>query len=154
MGISSKEVRNTVVQEMGISSQVEVSKEIARRWAQIDPEEKKRYEELGVADKVRYNREMEHYQPSPEFLAQKASFDNANFGRDSLNDYFNYVNVNWKKVSVDRNMVNATDIQNFLWKEWCEKKSAPKKKPVKKVKPTGPFDLFKKVSVDRNMVNA
>ena len=99
---------------------------------------------MGVADKVRYNREMEHYQPSPEFLAQKASFDNANFGRDSLNDYFNYVNVNWKKVSVDRNMVNATDIQNFLWKEWCEKKSAPKKKPVKKVKPTGPFDLFKK----------
>jgi hypothetical protein len=43
----------------------DVMREIGRRWSQIDPEKKAKFEEEAAADKERYSEEMESYSPPP-----------------------------------------------------------------------------------------
>ncbi len=49
----------------------DVMREIGRRWSQIDPEKKAKFEEEAKADKERYSEEMESYSPPPVSVMSK-----------------------------------------------------------------------------------
>ena len=89
-----------------------VTKELGKRWATLDSEMRKVYEEASLKDRKRYEMEKKIYKPSKEFLKKKAEFENApKFSSikspipkatetvaDHFEDYFNFLHINWKKV--------------------------------------------------------
>ena len=91
-----------------------VNKEVARRWATLDSEAKKIYEEASLKDRKRYEKEMKVYKSSKWFLKKKAEFEGETKSasnkspnlkmqtthrvKDHFEDYFNYLHINWKMV--------------------------------------------------------
>ena len=90
----------------------EVTKELSKRWATLDSETRKVYEEASLKDRKRYEKEKKMYKPSKEFLKKKAEFEGApklssiksplpkvtETVTDHFEDYFNFLHINWKKV--------------------------------------------------------
>ena len=92
-----------------ITLSAKVNKEVARRWANLDSEVKKIYEEASLKDRKRYEKEMKIYKPSKGFLKKKAIFEGeakslykkmqtTHRVKDHFEDYFNYLHINWKLV--------------------------------------------------------
>ena len=89
-----------------------VTKELGKRWATLDSETRKVYEEASLKDRKRYEKEKKMYKPSKEFLKKKAEFEGApklssiksplpkvtETVTDHFEDYFNFLHINWKKV--------------------------------------------------------
>ena len=89
-----------------------VTKELGKRWATLDSEMRKVYEEASLKDRKRYEMEKKIYKPSKEFLKKKAEFEGApklssiksplpkvtETVTDHFEDYFNFLHINWKKV--------------------------------------------------------
>ena len=86
-----------------------VTKELGKRWATLDSEMRKVYEEASLKDRKRYEMEKKMYNPSKEFLKKKAEFEGApKFSSikspipkatetvaDHFEDYFNFLHINW-----------------------------------------------------------
>ena len=100
-----------------LSLSAKVNKEVARRWATLDSEAKKIYEEASLKDRKRYEKEMKVYKSSKGFLKKKAEFEGETKSasnkspirlnlkmqtthrvKDHFEDYFNYLHINWKMV--------------------------------------------------------
>ena len=97
-----------------LSLSAKVNKEVARRWATLDSEAKKIYEEASLKDRKRYEKEMKVYKPSKGLLKKKAEFEGETKSasnkppnvkiqtthrvKDHFEDYFNYLHINWKMV--------------------------------------------------------
>ena len=103
-----------------------VNKEVARRWATLDSEAKKIYDEASLKDRKRYEKEMKVYKSSKGFLKKKAEFEGApKFSSikspvpkatetvtDQFEDYFNFLHINWKKVEFYlSNILNTRQVQ-------------------------------------------
>jgi len=66
--------RATIKEETGLSGLGEISKEIAKRWKELEDEEKAEYVEMETNDKERYKDEMSNYErPSIEQLREIAA---------------------------------------------------------------------------------
>jgi len=59
---TSREEHRTKHPEQSVNF-AEFSKKCSERWKALTPVEKKRFEDMAKADKVRYNRDMQHYVP-------------------------------------------------------------------------------------------
>ena len=108
-----KELLNTDLLLNCNTVSAEVTKELSKRWATLDSETRKVYEEASLKDRKRYEKEKKMYKPSKEFLKKKAEFEGApKFSpiespipkatetvTDQFEDYFNFLHINWKKVS-------------------------------------------------------
>ena len=68
----SGEERPKVIAELGNISVGQVSKEIGRRWAELDKDKIEKYEVASAKGKARYLNDMKNYQPSKQFLEKKA----------------------------------------------------------------------------------
>ena len=110
-----KEFLNTnLPPNCNITMSAKVNKEVARRWATLDSEAKKTYQEASLKDRKRYEKEMKVYKPSKGFPKKKAEFEgetkSASNKRPNIEmqtthrvmnhfeDYFNYLHINWKMV--------------------------------------------------------
>ena len=88
----------------------EVTKELSKRWATLDSETRKVYEEASLKDRKRYEKEMKIYKPSKGFPKKKAEFEGETKSASNkplykkmqtthhFEDYFNYLHINWKLV--------------------------------------------------------
>ena len=61
--------------ELGIRDTKEVARELGRRWSQLDASAKVPYELESRKTKEKYDEEMKTYQPSREFMDQKANLE-------------------------------------------------------------------------------
>ena len=121
-----KELLNTDLLLNCNTVSAEVTKELGKRWATLDSETRKVYEEASLKDRKRYEREKKIYKPSKEFLKKKAEFEGASkFSpikspipkatetvTDQFEDYFNFLHINWKKVEFYLpNILNTRQVQ-------------------------------------------
>ena len=109
-----KELLNTNLPLNRTALSAEVNKEVSKRWATLDFEAKKIYEEASLKDRKRYEKEMKVYKPSKGFLKKKAEFEGESKSasnkppivkmhtthrvKDHFEDYFNYLHINWRLV--------------------------------------------------------
>ena len=66
--------RTEVQKELSSCNGAEVTKELGKRWALLDPEAKKVFEEASKKDKGRYEKDMKSYKPSKNFLKSYKRF--------------------------------------------------------------------------------
>ena len=66
--------RVVVQKELPDCNGAAVTKELGKRWAVLDPEARKGFEEASKRDKERYEEEMKSYKPSEDFLKRKAEY--------------------------------------------------------------------------------
>jgi len=151
----------------------EVTKELGKRWATLDSETRKVYEEAGLKDRKRYEMEKKMYNPSKEFLKKKAEFEGApKFSSikspilkatetvdDHLEDYFNFLHINWKKVQQANPgyTINQTQIEVLrLWQDQKHDESVSITKVLKKdkFKNNGVRKAFKNPLVPKRPLSA
>ena len=104
----SKE-RAEVQKELSSCNGAEVTKELGKRWALLDPEAKRVFEEASKRDKERYEEDMKSYKPSENFLKRKAEYETkaklqnplvAKQPTNPVEDYFTYLLLNWRQVII------------------------------------------------------
>ena len=100
--------RAEVQKELSTCNAAEVTKELGKRWAGLDPDAKKVFEEASMKDKERYEEEKKSYKPSDNFLKRKAEYEAKTklpttvVGNQANNkpveDYFTFLLLNWRQV--------------------------------------------------------
>jgi len=134
----SDDMRPTIREELGNLSLGNMGKELGRRWGEIGEDVKAKYTEAYAALKEEYEKAMENYSPSIDFLELKEAHDkeNQNSKNTAVNDYFNFVGQNWHRIQ----KANGKEVQDQLWEMWVTIPSGKKGKnsndtnKVKKVK--------------------
>jgi upstream-binding transcription factor len=129
----------------GTNNMAEVGKELGRRWGELGPEARVQYELLSKQDKERYNREMDDYKPSEEFLRKKAEVEAAakepKFPSPSspktTDEYFAFLFTNWLLLHNANPAKSPKDIQDEVWQQWVSVTTAVKK-PRKERDPAAP----------------
>jgi len=142
----SKEERPKVVEMLGNSQLGPVAAELGKRWAELKPEEKTKWEAMGKEMKAKYDEDKANYTPSEEFLVaarnekqqakQEMSGDMAKTV-DKMAPYFSHLLSTWTKVAITRPDLTAQEVQTEVWQQWVsqnKKGKVVKVKPVKKVK--------------------
>ena len=99
--------RAEVQKELSSCNGAEVTTELGKRWALLDPEPKKVFEEASMRDKERYKEDMKSYKPSENFLKRKAEYEAkaklptpvvADRPLNPVEDYFTFLLLNWRQV--------------------------------------------------------
>jgi len=122
----SKE-RAEVQKELSSCNGAEVTKELGKRWALLDPEAKRVFEEASKKDKERYEEDMKSYKPSENFLKRKAEYETkaklqnplvAKQPTNPVEDYFTYLLLNWRQVHLANQGFSGRQTQEEVWKAW------------------------------------
>ena len=99
--------RAEVQKELSSCNGAEVTKELGKRWADLEPEAKKEFELASMRDKERYEEDMKSYKPSENFLKRKAEYEAkaklptpvvADRLLNPVEDYFTFLLLNWRQV--------------------------------------------------------
>ena len=99
--------RVEVQKELSSCKGADVTKELGKRWAILDPEAKKVFEEASMKDKERYEDDMKSYKPSENFLKRKAEYEAkaklptavvADGPSNPVEDYFTFLLLKWRQV--------------------------------------------------------
>ena len=99
--------RVEVQKELSSCKGADVTKELGKRWAILDPEAKKVFEEASMKDKERYEDDMKSYKPSENFLKRKAEYEAkaklptavvADGQSNPVEDYFTFLLLKWRQV--------------------------------------------------------
>ena len=99
--------RAEVQKELSSCSGAEVTKELGKRWATLEPEAKKEFELASMKDKERYEEDMKSYKPSETFLKRKAEYEAkvklptsvvTDLPLNPVEDYFTFLLLNWRQV--------------------------------------------------------
>jgi len=90
---------------------------------------KVKYTEAHAALKEEYEKEMENYSPSIDFLELKEAHDkeNQNSKNTDVNDYFSFVGQNWHRIQ----KASGKEVQDILWDMWLKIPSGKKGKNLK-----------------------
>eukprot|EP00092_Neocalanus_flemingeri_P090543 GFUD01114700.1.p1 GENE.GFUD01114700.1~~GFUD01114700.1.p1 ORF type:complete len:293 (-),score=117.01 GFUD01114700.1:159-1037(-) len=131
------EERPRVMAELGNISVGEVGNEMGRRWARLDKAGKEKYEVAHREAKARYTEETKNYQPSQQFLEKKAEEDRKQKKKiesGEMEDYFSFVQENWRKVGEEHVKVGPKEVQQIIWQMWSKDMEGNTKKKGKKVK--------------------
>jgi len=151
----------------------EVTKELSKRWATLDSETRKVYEEASLKDRKRYEKEKKMYKPSKEFLKKKAEFEGApklssiksplpkvtETVTDHFEDYFNFLHINWKKVQQANPGYSINQTQTEVLRLWQGQKpdecvSTTKVPKKDKFKNNGVSKAFKNPLVPKRPLSA
>jgi len=126
--------RAEVQKELPNCNGAAVTKELGKRWAVLDPEARKVFEEASKRDKERYEEEMKSYKPSEDFLKRKAEYEaKANLPTPAavaerltnpVEDYFTYLLLNWRQVHLANPGYSGRHTQEEVWRVWQEKERA------------------------------
>ena len=149
----SGEERPKVIAELGNISVGQVSKEIGRRWAELDKDKIEKYEVASAKAKARYLNDMKNYQPSKQFLEKKAEQvknQQKKVVSWEMGEYFLFVQRKWMKVVKDHQDLKANDVQEMVWKMWSrgkvnyatKQKTKKVRDPAEPKKPPSAFFLF------------
>merc|ERR1711997_1069994 len=96
----------------------EVSKEVSKRWKEVDEVTKQRFEALAVSDKNRFEQEMKDYKPPTPKSAKKQKDPNAPRGR--MYSYMFFCNEMRPKIWKEQPELKMTELAqkiSALWKE-------------------------------------
>ncbi len=105
----------------------ELSKIGSAEWKQVKPVVKSKYEKLAEQDKVRYEREMSNYVPSPEDKKKRKKKD-PNAPKKAKSAYIFYVNAKMAKARKDNPDLAMPQIISLIadnWKDLNEKEKKP-----------------------------
>jgi len=123
----------------------DLSKKIATAWKELEPEDKKVYEDMNLKDKKRYELEMESYQ-KPESGSEESDADSDEDDKKkkkgkttkkkakkdplapkkNMNAYMHYTIVNREKVKADNKDLKGAAVTKELGASW--KKLTPEEK--------------------------
>ena len=115
--------RAKVKEELGTQAELEVARELGRRWGLLGAEQKAVYENTFKEAKEKYNEKMKSYQPSKEFLQLKAELEvkastvSEKSGR-SVKDYFAFLQSSWQEVHIFSPSLSPKEIQDTIWLRW------------------------------------
>jgi len=119
--------RAEVQKELSSCNGAEVTKALGKRWADLDPEAKKVFEEASMRDKERYEEDMKSYKPSENFLKRKAEYEAkaklptpvvADGPLNPVEDYFTFLLLNWRQVHLANQGYSGRQTQDEVWKAW------------------------------------
>jgi len=119
--------RTEVQKELSSCNGAEVTKELGKRWALLDPEAKKAFEEASKRDKERYEEDMKSYKPSEKFLKRKAEYETkaklpnpvvAERPTNPVEDYFTFLLLNWRQVHLANQGFSGGQTQEEVWRVW------------------------------------
>ena len=115
-----------------------VAKECGRRWRLLDDHTKNKYVEQHQLAKNVYNEKFKNYLAKKE--SKEAGDNKSNqeqpvvaFSPKTHEDYFNFVESNWRKTSMSMSGLSPLDVQNRLWQLWLlqpEEEDRPQQNPV------------------------
>jgi len=116
----------------------EIGKELGKRWSEMTGESKATYEEKAREAKTAYEQAMKNYQPSEEFLKEKAAHqelmatknkkkNHRHFSPQESASYFKFVSNNWLNLAKTKTALTIPVLQNMLWEAWCAKVKPSKK---------------------------
>jgi len=129
------DLRPTIKEELGNIPVPEMGKELGRRWSEVQEDVKAKYLEVSAALKVEYEKEVANYTPSKDFLELKKVHEKANEKSTNVDveDYFNFVGLNWQRID---GAISGKEIQDQLWEMWSMSSSKKVKgtSKTKKVK--------------------
>jgi len=157
--------RAEVQKELSSCNGAEVTKELGKRWADLEPEAKKEFELASMMDKERYEEDMKSYKPSENFLKRKAEYEAkaklptpvvADRLLNPVEDYFTFLLLNWRQVHLANQGYSGRQTQDEVWRAWqargqtgastegatSAKKVKAAKDPLAPKKPPSAFFLF------------
>jgi len=158
--------RAEVQKELSSCNGAEVTKALGKRWADLDPEAKKVFEEASMRDKERYEEDMKSYKPSENFLKRKAEYEAkaklptpvvADGPLNPVEDYFTFLLLNWRQVHLANQGYSGRQTQDEVWRVWqargqsgtsregissAKKVKKAAKDPLAPKKPPAAFFLF------------
>jgi len=76
----------------------DVAKELSKRWADVTPEEKTKYEEMAIKDKARYEKEKKAYEAQLKGLASSNSNNVAEDDEEEMDEEENEVKEEDKEM--------------------------------------------------------
>lgn len=115
--------RDEIRREFPEMSTTDVAKESGRRWAQLSPEEKEKYESRSKESKSEYDQAMSSYVPTqmyqqPATKHQKKVKD-PNAPKPPLSAYFLFGNAERDRVRKEHPEMTMPEIAKQLGKEWA-----------------------------------
>jgi len=123
-----KEERPKVVEMLGSKHPGPVAVELAKRWAELGPEVKTKWDSQMREMKAKYFKVKEKYEPSEEFLSAAAAHDEKQQAKkwkggpamtlDKMAPYFTHLLTNWVKVATAKPELTAQEVQKVIWKHW------------------------------------
>lgn len=157
--------RAEVQKELSSCNGAEVTKELGKRWADLEPEAKKEFELASMMDKERYEEDLKSYKPSENFLKRKAEYEAkaklptpvvADRLLNPVEDYFTFLLLNWRQVHLANQGYSGRQTQNEVWRAWqargqtgastegatSAKKVKAARDPLAPKKPPSAFFLF------------
>jgi len=133
--------RATIKEETGLTTLGDISKEISRRWKELDDEQKQEYVDLETEDKDRYKEEMESYvKPSIEELKEiadnkpkrktssKVSRKSSDGIKKPRSSYIFFCMERRPTMKEENPEYSSKDIMSNLGSEWKQMDSQDKKK--------------------------
>merc|ERR1711993_10857 len=102
------------------------SKEVSKRWKEVDEVTKQRFEALAISDKNRFDQEMKDYKPPPPKSAKKQKDPNAPKGR--MYSFMFFCNEMRPKIWKEQPELKMTELAPKISALWKELKEDQKKK--------------------------
>ena len=106
----------------------QITQALTEVWKKLNDQERKKYEDMNVADKARYEKELEEAGGKPSKAAQKkAEKDGSGAPKKPLSAYFLFLNDNRQKIrdaNPDLSMCEQTKLMGAKYRELNEKDKA------------------------------
>ena len=123
--------RAKMLMEFSTMSMKEVSMELAKRWATLDPGDKMAHEVTSMKAKACYEEEMKNYRPSAEFLQKKADESaKCMISQREVESYFAFLLTNWRQVLSAFPDQSGQEIQEAVWQEWLYRSDSQSTGPM------------------------
>ena len=141
-----KEERPRVVELLGTKVPGPIAVELSKRWAGLGEEERGKWDQAAKDEKLKYEKAVENYCPSEDFLKAKAEHERMQTvsmkcavdedpSIEMMVPYFEYVSSNWQKVATRKPGMTIPEVQQEILKQWISTAetvgSGSKKKKVK-----------------------
>lgn len=141
-----KEERSRVVEILGTKVPGPVAVELSKRWAGLGEEERGKWDQAAKDEKLLYEKAVENYCPSEDFLKAKSAHDRMQTvsmkcaidedpSIEMMVPYFEYMSSNWQKVATLKPGMTIPEVQQEILNQWTKTaetvKSGSKKKKVK-----------------------
>lgn len=123
----SQNMRSQVLEENPNITFGQIGKEIGRRWAELEDDDKIEFEDKSEADKQRYKRESEEYQRTHpreeepvEDKSNKKRKKDPNEPKRPLNAYMLFSQANRDEIKEENPTASIGEIAKILGQEWKE----------------------------------
>lgn len=133
------EQRKEIVKNNPKLSVTEIMSKLGKTWKELKDEQKKKYEALATEDKKRYEREMEDYEPAPEFenaKSEKGRKRGEKKGKDgpkrALSAYMFFCADERERIKQEDSGLSNKEIMSEMGRRWKALSDSDKEPYVRK----------------------